>query len=390
MKITRRLSVLTAVAVGAALALTACSGGGSSSSGSSGGTVKVGVLLSFTGPNGPTGMRTLAGMKIAQSQINAAGGVLGKKIQLVQGDDQGVPATGVSQAQKLLGENVAVMINGVTSEVALATQPVIARAGVMNVLAFSSADNLLTGKVAPDTVRINASNAMTGAVIGDYVNSQPNFKKITIVEENDSYGIGQVQAIRAELKNNQQVKVIQINYTDTDFRVALQTAKSAGGDATIVVDAASDTGIPTFLQQYKSAGLTAPVMVAATDLPQTAAAAAGGASEGVISAETYLADQPPYTGYPGSKYLVKEYAKVSKDVPNHEVAVGYTALQLWAAAANKAKSTDAAAVTKAMKGQSFTDTPFGNVSFDKTGQLSGHLQLYKIVGGKIQSFDVTQ
>jgi ABC-type branched-subunit amino acid transport system substrate-binding protein len=121
-------------------------------------------------------------------------------------------------------------------------------------------------------------------------------------------------------------------------------------------------------------------------LTPTAIELAGGAADGGISTQAYIFDQEPFSGYPGTQRLVEAYKAFSDDPPTHEVAFAYTAVKVWAAAVEAGKSLERADVAAQIKGHSFDDTPFGEVSFDDHGQMSSTLQPYRVEGGKIVTF----
>ena len=84
-------------------------------------------------------------------------------------DDESTPAVGVSRANELIGQGVAVIIEGWNSPVALAMQPVIARAGVLDITTFASADAVLSGEGNPLAIRLNASNSQGGAAVAQAI-----------------------------------------------------------------------------------------------------------------------------------------------------------------------------------------------------------------------------
>ena len=84
-------------------------------------------------------------IQVMAATINDAGGVLGRKIQIVSRDEESTPAVGVLRATALVSAGVAVVIEGWNSPVTLAMQPVLSRAGVLDITAISKADAILSG-----------------------------------------------------------------------------------------------------------------------------------------------------------------------------------------------------------------------------------------------------
>src|SRR3954470_23759709 len=102
-------------------------------------------------------------------QINDKGGLLGRKLTMISKDDESTPAVGVSRANEMIAEKVDVVIEGWNSPVTLAMQPILARAGVLDITAVSKSDLILSGDANPLAVRINSSNGFDAAVIAKYV-----------------------------------------------------------------------------------------------------------------------------------------------------------------------------------------------------------------------------
>ena len=100
--------------------------------------IKVGVILPLSGGAGPQGQHVTQAIQTMALLINESGGVLGRSLEIVVRDDESTPAVGVSRANDLLGQGVSVILEGWNSPVALAMQPVIARAGVLDIVALGT------------------------------------------------------------------------------------------------------------------------------------------------------------------------------------------------------------------------------------------------------------
>src|SRR6185369_3280606 len=134
--------------------------------------VKVGVIFPLSGGAGPQGQHVTQAIQSMAALINESGGVLGKKIEIVSRDDESTPAVGVSRANDLIGQGVSVIIEGWNSPVALAMQPVISRAGILDITLFASADSILSGEGNPLPIRFNASNTQGGAAVAQVIANQ--------------------------------------------------------------------------------------------------------------------------------------------------------------------------------------------------------------------------
>jgi len=119
-----------------------------------GDVIKIGVVSPLSGASSRYGAYAVRGAALAVDEINGAGGVLGKKLELVQGDSQCVPAEGVSATQRMIRfDNVSMIIGDVCSSVTLAMQPVVEQAGVLLINAASSNPEItsavINGRSAP-------------------------------------------------------------------------------------------------------------------------------------------------------------------------------------------------------------------------------------------------
>ena len=131
--------------------------------------VKVGAIFPLSGGDGPQGQHVVQAIEAMAAMVNEAGGVLGRPVQVLKRDDESTPAVGVSRANELIAEGVSVIIEGWNSPVTLAMQPVIARAGVLDITAISKADQILSGAGNPLAIRLNSSNAQDGRVIAEHL-----------------------------------------------------------------------------------------------------------------------------------------------------------------------------------------------------------------------------
>src|SRR5689334_3092426 len=116
--------------------------------------IKVGVIFPLSGGAGPQGQHVTQAVQAMAALINDSGGVLGRKLEILSRDDESTPAVGVSRANELISAGVSVIIEGWNSPVTLAMQPVISRAGVLDITAISKADPILSGEGNPLAVRL--------------------------------------------------------------------------------------------------------------------------------------------------------------------------------------------------------------------------------------------
>ncbi|TXL73734.1 amino acid ABC transporter substrate-binding protein [Vineibacter terrae] len=348
--------------------------------------IKVGVIVPLSGPAGPNGQVVAGAVKVAAELLNAKGGVLGRKLVVIAKDDESTPAVGVTRANEMVAEKVAVVIEGWNSPVTLAMQPVLARADILDITAVSKADPILSGQGNPMAVRINSSNGQDGAVCAEILLNKLGAKRIGFLTQNDAYGNGAQQVIEAELakigKPWEKVVVEQFPFKQTDFRVSLANVKQAKPDAVVAINAAESSGMPALIQQYRQAGIEGTFVAAVGTILPTVFRIAGEATTGIVSADIYFPDLPPFDKIKENLEFVEAYRKAHNEAPDKGAALGAAALEVWASAAAAAKSLDRKTVAGAIRGGKVPGTILGDLSFAANGQAQHKHTIFKVVDGK--------
>ena len=350
-------------------------------------SVKVGVIFPLSGGAGPQGQHVSQAIQTMAALINESGGVLGRKIEIVTRDDESTPAVGVSRANELIAQGVSVDIEGWNSPVTLAMQPVLARAGVLDITAISKADPILSGEGNPFAIRLNSSNSQDGAVIANYIANIAKAKRVAFLTENDAYGNGAQASIELELKklNHAYEKVAEekFPFNQADFRVALTNVKAANPDVTVAINANEGLGMPATIRQARQSRLGGVLLAAVGTVAPSVIQVAGDAANGLISADIYFPDVEPFASNPANVRFVAKSQEMFKHAPDKFMALGATALQAWAMAVNELKTLDREAVAKRIRGGQFKGTVMGDVSFEPNGQLRSNHLLFTVQGGKI-------
>jgi branched-chain amino acid transport system substrate-binding protein len=163
-------------------------------------SIRVGVIVPLSGGAGVQGQHMATAIKVMAELINAQGGVLGRPIEVLARDDEGTPAVGVAKANELIEQKAAVIIEGWSSAVALAMQPIIARAGILDITAMSKADAILNGKVNPLAVRINSSVGLDTEATANYLMNVQKARRIAFATQNDAFGNPARQALEETLE----------------------------------------------------------------------------------------------------------------------------------------------------------------------------------------------
>jgi urea transport system substrate-binding protein len=374
----RRLTASAAVLV-ATLALAACgskSGDGASSAAvtadTSGSTVKVGLLNSLSGTMAISEVTVSQSLKLAVEEINASGGVLGKKLEPIQEDGASDWPTFAEKAEKLITQDkVAAVFGGWTSSSRKQMLPV-----------FEKNKALLFYPVQYEGLETSPYIFYTGATTNqqiipalDYLKSQGK-KKLFLVGSDYVFP----QTANKEIKAYAAANGITITGEEyqplgsTEFGTIVNKLKASGSDS--VFNTLNGDSNVAFFQEYKSAGLTADKLpVVSVSIAEEEVKAIG---------TQYLKDQLTAWNYyqtidsPANKKFVEAYkAKYGADKPTSDpMEAAYTSVYLWKAMVEKAKSFDVAAVKAAADGVTF-DAPEGKVTVDGATQ---HIYKTALIG----------
>jgi len=349
--------------------------------------IKVGVILPLSGGAGPQGQHVTQAIQAMAEIINESGGVMGRKIEILSRDDESVPAVGVSRANELLTQGVSVIIEGWNSPVALAMQPVINRAGVLDITAFASADAILSGEGNPLAIRLNASNSQGGAAVADVIANKLKANRVAFLTQNDAYGTGTQASIEAELKRlgypYEKVAEEKFPFTQADFRVALTNVKAANPDVTVAINANEGLGMPAAIRQAKQIRLPGQFLAALGTVAPSVISVAGDAANGIMGTDIYFPDVEPFSSNETNKKFVAKVKEKFNYTPDKFMAVGAFALQVWAMAANELKTLDKEPLATRIRGGSFKNTIFGDASFEPNGQLKSRIYTFSVQDQKI-------
>lgn len=183
---------LGAIALGLTLALAGCTGGektASTSAGTSGtdtptasgDTIKIGIVAPVTGDNKPWGDDSLAGAKMAVAEFNAAGGVNGKQVELLQGDSASRPEPAKSAAEKLLSDGVIAIVGEVSSGNTMQIADAASSKGVPVVAVGATRTDLTDGK--DNVFRVCYTDDFQGPVMAKFAYDKLGKRKVAILTD---------------------------------------------------------------------------------------------------------------------------------------------------------------------------------------------------------------
>ncbi|TAK36340.1 MAG: ABC transporter substrate-binding protein [Chloroflexota bacterium] len=205
--------------------------------------VKIGVILTTSGAQGAIGAKQVTGLEMATEEINAAGGIMGRKIELIQRDDGGDPTKALTAAQELVEKNgVSIIIASTLSSPALAIAPYLTEQKVL-MLGTHSADAVNNPAKYPYEFTGSPTSTQQAGTVAKYAVEVLKAKKIAILGESSAYGNSTVPAYKAQLekRNVQPVAVEQYPQGTQDMTAQLTTLRKAGAEAILGATLAADS-----------------------------------------------------------------------------------------------------------------------------------------------------
>lgn len=342
--------------------------------------VKIAAIVPISGAGAFDGQLALEGMKAMVEVINQKGGVLGgRKIELVVYDDKGTPEEGVSAAKRAMEQDkVDLLVGGWFSAVALSMKEE-TRDKIISVMTSSQHPDV-TAKGHKYLTRLNATSTMMSEKYSQFICGTMKPKSVAFITINDDYGRLEVENYKRLLATcNIEVKGNEFyNRNDTDFTTALTKLRSLGADA-IYVSAINTAQGATIYRQIRQSGFKGTIIASAGNMNPKLVELSGPALEGVYSVSLYAPDSEN----PSLKAWTVQYGKMFKNEPAFIGTLGAQAVEVLAAAVNKAGDARAYdKIAEALKGQSWP-TLLGDVKFDATGQAIQNIYLVQVNKGKI-------
>ena len=314
--------------------------------------IKIGLQGPLTGGSSPMGVSMRDGAKLAVAEINAKGGVLGRKIEMIERDDEAKNERGVQIAQELINkEKVVATVGYINSGVALASQRFYqeAKIPVMNNVATATA---ITKQFADQpenyVFRNSANDTIQSAMIVQELVDRRKFTKVAILADSTNYGqLGREDLEKAlAAKGITAVAIEKYNIKDVDMTPQLLKSKEAGAQVVITY------GIGPELAQIANGmiklGWKVPMMGSWTLSMGNFIDNAGANSVGATMPQTFI--QEPNT--PKRKSFIEAYQKaykVTRISSPVSAAQGYDSVYLLAAAIKQAGSTDGPKVLAALE-----------------------------------------
>ncbi len=296
----------------------------------------VGASAPLTGPRALLGRNFKQGVELAVEEINAAGGVLGKPLQLVFEDDQGDnPNAALNAVSKLMQVAKTPVILGPHFSVAqLATQKTYCNGTTVSITGATGIP--VTAGGCKFVLRIRGNDEIQARALVEFARRELKTDKIGVIAVNDDMGRGGVSRITSVLESSglKPVAVESHNAGDKDFSAQLSRLKNAGAELAIMWTHDNEAGL--IVRQARQLGLKMRFAGSTSASEPTFIKLAGEASEGVLSGNDFVASNPA----PHVQAFVKKYQAKYGTAPEIWASTYYDAAHLAAKAINAAGSSD--------------------------------------------------
>jgi branched-chain amino acid transport system substrate-binding protein len=368
----KRLSLATAVA-SAALALPVLALAQDAS------VIRVGVVTPLSGTYAGIGQQVKWGLDLAAAQLNASGGILGRKLELIYEDEEANPAVAVQKAEKLFQVSKVDFLTGtVNSGSTLAVGQVAERNARLMATTVSFADSITGDKCSPNVFRVNARAGMQSAALADWMASTRPNANVFYLGPDYEMGRSTVAAFKsaAEGKGAKTAGEVFAPLDNKDYspffgqiRAARPTVlytSVAGNDTVRLFNQMAEFGVSNNIQIVGASGT-----VTSQNLP-----AIGKAANGFVTGVGYS----PLLDSSENKKFIAEFQAAAKTQPDLYGADSYGVLFFYKAAVEKAKSTDTDKVREAMRGLQWS-TPQGM----KTMRAGDHQAMQEMYAVKVNN-----
>ncbi|WJR80381.1 ABC transporter substrate-binding protein [Bradyrhizobium sp. NP1] len=353
-------------------------------------TIKIGINQPLTGVVAASGNMVTAGAKIAAEDINANGGILGKKIQLVIEDNKSNPTEAASVAEKLItSDKVSALVGAWSSTYTLAVMPKLMEYKVPMIVETSSADKI-TSSGNPYIFRISPTNSTEAKAFTRFVEPL-GIKKADFLVVNNDWGLGAAAEFSKMLKEKGATvnRSLQMDAAAQDLSAQLSSIKSSDSDTLFITTSVEQMTL--LMKQAQGLGIKRKIVTTGGTLPDQLIEQAGSAANDSYHDAMFAPWFPDTAGDPDiAKKFIATWTKAGlKPAGMPEGARGYDAVRILAKAIEKAGAADPEKIRAALWQVSYAGLT-GNIKFEKvgpegkeSGQSPASTHLVKIEDGKV-------
>ena len=356
--------------------LVACAILAGSSAGFAQDTIKIANIVEMSGPGTTSGVMFKNGVEMAIKEINAAGGILGKKITYTSEDTQSNPGVAKGLAQKAVDNNVFAIFGPVYSGSIMVSMAESKRGEVPNFTGGEAAS--ITQQGNPYVFRTSFGQSVSFPKVARYLTTKS--KKLAVLYVNNDFGKGGQSTIKQLLANSgtQIVTEISTEAGQVDFSAAVIQAKQSGADALFAYTNEEESA--RLLRELRKQGWNKPVIGETVLTSSKVVELAGEAANGALAHVGLTVEAPQLQAW-GKKFQAQ-----FNSVSDHNGVKGYTGMYVLKAAIEKAGKLDRKAAAAAIRNSCFSAKQHPgvlmDVCFDANGDIDRESFMTEIRGGK--------
>ncbi len=341
------------IALAATLAVSGCGGGDDN-------TTPVAVVGPITGQYASFGAQMKNGGEMAVADINEAGGVLGKKLDLSIGDDACDPKQAVAVANQMTAGSAKLVAGHYCSGSSIPASKVYADGDMVQISPASTNPTFTDDRAGPNIYRVCGRDDQQGGIAGKYLAANFADKNIAFVDDKTAYGKGLAAETKKAMGEAGKQAAMEESITagEKDYSALVSKLKQANIDVIYFGGYHTEAGL--IIRQMRDQGMSTILMGGDALITQEFWSITGDAGEG-----TLMTFSPDPRKNPAAADLVKRFKDKGIE-PEGYVLYTYAALQAWKQAAEKAKSVERDEIVKALNDTEF-DTVVGKFKFNEKG-----------------------
>lgn len=326
--------------------------------------LKFGLAGPMTGEQATFGMQMKTGAEAAIADINAKGGLLGQKVELIIGDDRTDPKEGVLVANKFAAEGIKFVVGHLGSGPSIAASKDYAEANILTI-STGATNPALTDAGLWNTHRICGRDDQQGQVAGAYIAANFKDKKIAILHDRSSYGKGLADETRKVMNaaGVHDVFYDGINTGEKDYTATISRLKQMNVDYVYFGGLHTPAGL--LLRQMRDQGMNTKLISGDAMVTDEFPSITGEAALGSM-----MTFGPDPLKNPAAAKIIADL-KQRKLSPESYTIYTYASYQVIAQAILTAQSLDAKKVAEVIRSGKMFETVMGSISFDKKGDLNG-------------------
>ena len=340
-------------------------------------TIKIGVAGPHSGDLASYGLPSVNAAKIVAEQINAKGGINGKKIELLIEDTVCKPEVATNTATKLVSDGAQLVLGGICSGATKAALPIYVDAGILVMSPSATNPPLTQSGDYPNFFRTIAPDDAQAQLDVDFVLGTLGYTKLAVVHDKGDYGKGFAEFAKKYLEDSGKAEVVLFEGVTpgaVDYSAIVQKIKKSGAQAVIFGGYHPEASKIITMMKKKRLKIDFVSDDGVKDI--TFIKVAGESAEGA-----YASGPQDTSDTPLSKEAVAAHKKTYNADPGAFYENAYSAMLAMVNAVEKAGSTDLAALKKVLQSEK-VDTPLGAISFDEKGDAIGvGFSVYQVKDG---------